>query len=136
MIELAIVIGILLTLAGLMDFYNKSVPSVFLTSIGLIVLLMNTKSIIFGLIALVFALLLWEFGEIEGIADVKIISIIGMMIMTMPYFLLSLGLIVIFGFFYKATFKYFLKYKEGEQIPYALSLVAVYWALFFLGGLI
>ena len=141
MIELSWIILFLLGIVTIIDWKFKKVPSMFLTGILLSALIIHFYdfevgliSLAFGIIASVYALMLYEADFIGGLADVKVITIIGLMIPTIQMFFALMLMVVLFGMAYKLTFRYILKYKEDQEIAFILPLYAVYVALFFVGG--
>lgn len=143
MISLAIVILTLLTVASIIDFYVKKIPSILLTAMIFIIAMVNMTEITFGLIhmsfgilAFIFAWLIYEGRFIGGIADVKVISMIGMMVKNIPVFFIMIGLIMILGVSYKLIWRYGLKRKKQEEVPFLPCLWLVYLILFFMGGII
>lgn len=135
-----VLLGVLL-IFSIIDWKFKKVPSAFLTGfifVTAIVHFYNFEtgmiSLSFGILAFIFAWALYELGYLGGIADVKMIVIIGLMITSMQMFFVFLLMIVLFGMAYRLVFKYFLKEEKPENIPFLPSLYAVYVALYFIGG--
>jgi hypothetical protein len=142
MIDLAISLIILLGLVAIIDLFYRVVPSIFLTGLLLATALIHLYmfevgliSITFGILAFVYAWFLYEAEFIGGIADVKFISIIGLMISSVQIFFVLMLLIVLFGMIYKLIFRYGFKKDKAEEIPFIPSLYAVYIVLYFIGGI-
>jgi len=142
-ITLTIIVFALLFIISLIDLKTKKVPAFLTTGIIFVVAMVNMANIEFGLIhlgfgvlAFIFAYLLYETDFIGGVADIKVIVIIGMMIISIPYFFLAMILIMLFGIGYKFLLRYGLKKPEGSEIPFIISLWAVYTVLWAVGGLI
>lgn len=143
MIDLAIVVLILLVIASLIDLFVKKVPSVFLTGMIFLVAVVNMYEITFGMIhlsfgilAFIFAWLLYEARFIGGIADVKVIAIIGMMVATIPQFFVMLGFIMVIGILYKLFWRFALKKKDDDEVPFLPALFIVYLLLYVGGAII
>lgn len=143
MISLTLIIFVLLGITALIDIKTKKIPSIFLTGIIFLVAMVNMVEITFGLIhlafgilAFIFAYMLYEARFIGGIADIKTLVIIGLLIRSIPSFFLFIILIMVIGFIYKLFFRYVLKKDFKEEIPFILALVFVYIILWFSGGLI
>jgi len=141
MIDLPIIIIILLTIVALIDLIFKKIPSVFLTAILFLTAMIHFYNFEVGLIhlamgtlAFIYAWMLYEVDFIGGLADVKVITIIGLMINSIQMFFTLMLLVVLFGMAYKLTFRYILKKQEKELIPFIPCLYAVYIALFLIGG--
>jgi len=77
-----------------------------------------------------------ELNFIGGVADIKVIVIIGMMIAQLSTFFIFMITIMIFGIAYKIVWRYVLKKPEGSEVPFIISLWAVYCVLWITGGLI
>lgn len=140
---LALIVLIFLLIVSAIDFKVKAIPSFFLTSFLLLVSLVNFVEITsglyhlaFGIIAFIFAWTLYEIDFIGGMADIKIISLIGMMTFHLGYFFLFMIFTVFFGLIYKAVFRYGLKRKHKEEIPFLPCLTVVYIALLLVGGIV
>ena len=141
MISVAIVILIILAIVSLIDFKFKKIPAFFLTGIILTVALthfydfnVGLISLSMGILAFVYARALYEIEFIGGLADVKVMAIIGLMINSIQMFFTFMLLVVLFGMAYKLTFRYILKRKDNEEIPFILCLFFVYLTLFLIGG--
>jgi len=142
MISLTIVVAILLLIVAVLDYKTKSVPSVFLTGIILLVATVNLSEVTFGMIhltfgaiAFIYAYLLYEFDFIGGVADIKVITIIGMMIANVPFLLYLIALVVVLG----SLYKFILLAKGGEfnsEIPFIPILFMIFLILWVFRGLI
>jgi len=139
-ITFPIVLLVLLAIISIIDWKFKAVPSILLTSIIFITAVTHFKdldqgvtSISFGILAFIFAYFLYEADFIKGVADIKFIVIIGLMISTISMFFVSIILIMLYGIAYKMVF-YFLFKDESIEIPFIPALYSVYVVLFILGG--
>lgn len=142
MFDLAIVLIILLLVVSIIDLKFKKVPSFFLTAIILFTLIVHFYnfevgmiSLTFGVFAFIYSWMLYELDFIGGVADVKFITIMGLMINTLQVFTILMILVVVFGFIYFSTLKFILKKEEGELIPFLPCLYAVYITLYLIGGI-
>lgn len=143
MITLSLIVLILLGLVAIIDFLFKKIPSIFLTAIIFVVAMVNMFEINFGIIhlsfgilAFIFAYLLYESNFFSGIADIKVIVIVGMMIKTIPMFFIFIILIMSFGLIYKIVWKLRYKGKKEEEIPFIPSMFITYLIMFLIGGII
>ena len=131
-----IVLGILI-LASFLDWKYKKVPSVLLTGILFLALIINYDNLYFGIASLVFAFMIGELmpeGE-WGMADIKVITLIGLLIVpNILYFIMYLLLFISFQGLYTVTWRYVL--KKDEIMPFLPCLTAIYIALFSIGGLV
>src|SRR6056297_2542914 len=130
-----VVLGILVFLSFL-DLKYKAVPSVILTTLIFIVAIMRVENLQFGILAGIFGWAIKDFiyewqGLEFGMADIKILVVIGLLIPTMFNFLLFLGIFSIFQLAYTMVWQWrFGKDSERAFIP---CLLAVYVALMLIG---
>ena len=143
MIDLVTVILFFLVVASLIDFYTKQVPSVFLTGLIVIVAVVNLAEIqfgmihlTFGIISFIFAYMLYEADFIGGVADIKVITIIGMLCSTIPFLLTFFGLVGLLGLLYKGVWLFVGQKNENDLVPFLPCLLWVFITLWGVGGLI
>ena len=141
MISISIILLILLAIVSIIDLKFKSIPSTFLTGIVFLTAIVHFYnfevgliSLAFGTLAFLYAWTLYEANFIGGIADVKVLVIIGLMIQSVLYFFAFMLLVVLLGMGYKLFFRYVLRKEDKEEVPFLLGLYAVYLTLFFIGG--
>jgi len=143
MISLVVVVAIFLALATALDIYTKKIPSIFLTGLIFMVALTNMHEVTFGMIhlsfgviAFVFAYMLYEGDFVGGVADLKVITVIGMMCSTIPSLILGLILVLIVGMMYKVILVFLFKKKQTEEMAFLPVLLLAFFILWGLGGLI
>jgi prepilin signal peptidase PulO-like enzyme (type II secretory pathway) len=132
----AIVLVALLIIA-FFDIKYKKIPSVMITLTLFMVAFINYKiSIPFGILAGIFGLLMFEFAEGNnssfGIADVKILAIIGFMITSILHFVYMMIVFAIVQLFYIGYYRMAIN-KKGEM-PFVPALVIVYILTWIVGG--
>ena len=142
-ISLAIVLVFILIAVALIDLRFKEIPSIFLTGILFAVMMLQLFQypasifpIASGLTMFVFAWLLYEGDFIGGIADVKVITIIGLMLSSYTYIFIAILLILLYGFVYKLLYRYLLKKDKHDEVPFIPCLTSVYIILYLIGGCI
>ncbi len=142
-LTLTIIVFALLFVISLIDLKTKKVPAFLTTALIFLIAMVNMVDIQFGLIhlgfgilAFIFAYLLYELNFIGGVADIMVIVIIGMMIAELSTFFVFMIMAMVFGVAYKSFFRYVLKKEEKKEIPFILALVLVYVLLWVFGGLI
>ena len=141
MIGLAEVMLILLVVITVIDLYIRKIPAILLTSgiflVAIISFYFNGSiQIVFGAFAFLFALMLYEGAFFKGIADIKVLIMIGMMMSSMGNFFIMMILTIFFGLFSKILLVYGFKLNQYESIPFIPILFIVYLAMYFLGGVI
>ncbi|MFW6129816.1 MAG: hypothetical protein ACOC56_01455 [Atribacterota bacterium] len=134
--SLNIIVFIFLVVVSIIDWKFKAIPSIFLTGLLFVVLALNPNNIYFGALAGVFALLLYEFmneqGDGGGIADVKIIITIGLMISSIYGIFAFIILVSLLQIIYIFIVKYIRKEKEIPYIPFLTFVYVLLW----LGGIL
>jgi len=122
-----------LFIVSILDLKFKKIPSILLTSLIFMVVFLNPENLIFGVLSSIFALLIYEADFIGGIADIKVIAVIGMMINSYFYFVGFILLVMVYGFFWKVINKW--RNKEDNEVAFIPALFFVYIVLWILGGL-
>lgn len=131
-----VVLGILI-LASFLDIKYKAVPSVLLTAILFIVAIMRIENIQFGILAGLFAWiikdLIFEWNGLDfGMADIKIMAIIGLLTPTLNMFLVFIGIFSLFQFVYTLVWQW--RFKKVKERPFIPCLLAVFITLMIIGG--
>jgi hypothetical protein len=130
---LLIIVGMILLIFSIIDWRVKAIPSIFLTAMLFTVAFLYPANLWFGVMAFIMAYLLYEAEFFSGVADIKIMTMVGFMIPTMMWLMIYIGLIMVFGFVWKLVIKWRIrKEKETAFVPVFLF---VYLALWILGGL-
>ena len=112
MINLSMILLVFLVAMAIIDWKFKQIPSIFLTGALFVTAMIQLFSVnaifhlISGLIMFVFAWLIYEADFITGIADVKIITIIGLMLSNYWMIYITIVLILFYGVAYKIIFRY------------------------------
>lgn len=131
-----IILGVLI-LASYLDIKYKAVPSVILTSLIFVVLLMRPDNIYFGVVAFVFAVLIKDLiNDVAGLdfgnADIKIFIVMGLLISNLANLFLLIIIFLIFQFVYTLIWRW--KVSNEDELPFIPCLTAVYIAMMLLGG--
>jgi len=109
------------------DLKKKEFPSVLTSGLLFIVANVQFQNIQFGLLAFILAFFLLEAEFFEGMADIKIITIMGFFINSLGLFLVFTSMIVIFGVVYKILMVKVMKQKK--ETAFVPVLLAVFIAL-------
>ena len=129
-----IVLGALL-LASFLDLKYRAIPSVFLTGLLFLVAFIRIENLHFGLLAVVFAGLIKELlenNDLEfGIADIKLMIVIGLMTSTINSFLVFIGIFAIIQLVYTSILLW--KFGADKERPFVPCLLIVYVVLILLG---
>lgn len=129
-IIISVTLLVYLGFLSLIDIKDKKIPSVVTTSAIFVLGMVNYQTMMFGILGAVFGLFLWELGVFHGIADIKGITILGLMIADLKTFLLMMGLIALFSLVYQFALKRMFKYREGQEIPFLPIFFFTYLAIF------
>ena len=126
------IVALFLVVVSLIDWKIKVLPSIMLTGMLFAVAVLNPANLWFGIMAFMMGYLLMEADFFSGVADLKVMAMIGFMLSTTNYLFGLILLTVIFGTFWKILIKWRLKHeKEVAFIPVFLF---IYITLYILGG--
>jgi len=136
-----LVLLIILGLFSILDIKFKAIPSIYLTGMILVTAVVHFITfenglifLSFGILSFVYAWMLYEGKFFTGIADVKVLTIIGLTITKLPFFFVMMILTVVIGLGYQLFFKFVLKKEDKDLIPFVPALYIVYVILVLLGG--
>jgi hypothetical protein len=98
---------------------------------------MRIENLQFGILALLFAWLIKDLifeanGLNFGMADIKIFGVIGLLIPTMNWFLVMIGIFSIFQFVYTLVWKW--KVNKDQEMPFIPVLLSLLIVLVLVGG--
>ncbi len=123
-------------LASYLDIKYKAVPSVFLTSLLFIVFILRPENLVYGVSAGIFAWFMKDVLSLKelqfGMADIKIMIIIGLLIPTLNSFLIFIGIFALFQFVY--TILWVVKIGNDDERPFVPLLTSVLITLMMIGG--
>lgn len=127
----------MLVLLSILDIKYKKVPSVILSSMIFVVLIMRPENLYFGVLAFVFAYMIRDIiGEFSGLdfgmADIKILTIMGLLIGVASEFMSMIVLFLIFQFIWTTLWRSFVSHEE--EMPFIPCLLAVYIVMMSVGG--
>jgi hypothetical protein len=125
-----------LIIASIIDIKYKAIPSVALTGLLFIVAVMRIDNLYYGVLAVLFAWvikdIIYDFNGLDfGMADIKIMAIIGLLTPTMNMFLIFIGIFSIFQFVYTLIWTW--QVGADKERPFIPCLLAVYVELLLLG---
>lgn len=115
---LEILVGCVLLIFAIIDIKYKAIPSVLTTAVILGLILINHNNMVWGIAGAIFGLLLYEFNfsnerYFGGIADIKILAIIGLMINNIFEF--SQMMLILMGFGVLISIIRFYYYKDKKR---------------------
>jgi len=115
-----------------LDVKYKAVPSVILTGLIFAVLILRSNNLLFGVLALVFAIMIQDLisdvaGMEFGVADIKVFIIIGLLLINVQNFFIMIIVFLIFQFAYTLVWRW--KVDKKEEMPFIPCLLAVYIAM-------
>ena len=133
-----VILGVLI-LASYLDIKYKAVPSVILTATIFTALLLRPDNLLFGVIAFVFAIMIKDLisdvaGMEFGVADIKILVIMGLLLANFTSLMIMIIMFLIFQFAYTVMWRW--KVNKEEEMPFIPCLLAVYVGLMLVGGVI
>ena len=127
------VVGGFLLFASLIDWKFKALPSILLTSMLFAVAVLNPANLWFGIMMFIVGYMLMEADFFSGVADLKILTMLGFMIHTTNYMFGLILLTVIFGFIWKVLIKW--RFRNDKDVAFIPVFFFIYLTLFLLGGL-
>ena len=108
------VVLVFLVLAAILDFKFRQVPAVALTCLAFLTLFLNPENLVFGILAVGIFMIYNEVGIPLGMADFKIIFVLGLMISTAQNFFIF-GLVLALGMtIYSYLMVKFTNFKDGD----------------------
>jgi len=128
-----IIIGMIILVFSIIDWQIRKIPSIFLTAMLFAVAFLSPANLWFGIMAFIMAYLLYESGFFGGVADIKIMTMLGFMISTTNWLFLYIVLILIFGFVWKLFIKW--RMRNEKETAFVPVFLFVYLALTWLGGI-
>lgn len=131
-----IILGVLI-LASYLDIKYKAVPSVILTSMIFVVLMLRPENVYFGLVAFVFAILIKDLiNDVAGLdfgnADIKIFIVMGLLIGNLSNMFLMIISFLILMVAYVVVWRDIV--SDEDEMPFIPCLTAVYIAMMLIGG--
>ena len=123
-----------LILLTVMDLRKREFPAVLTSGLLVVVALVQFNNLEFGLMAFILGYFLMEFDFFSGIADLKIIAVLGFFITEMGMFFIFTILILVFGVVYKLLMLKVVKQKD--ETAFIPVLLAVYITLFIIQNII
>ena len=129
-------LGVLI-LASYLDIKYKAVPSVFLSGLIFICLLMRPHNLLYGVILLVFGIMIRDLiddvaGMDFGNADLKILVVIGLLFTSSHVMLPFMIIFAFLQFAYTTLWRW--KISKEDHIPFIPCLLAIFITLFAIGG--
>lgn len=126
-------VGIFLLIVAVIDWKAKAIPSILLTGGLFVVLALNQDNIFYGLLAFVLSYLLYEADFFGGVADIKVFTLLGLLMPSIYDFGIYVTLFAILGMTWKVAYK--LKHPKEDDCPFLPVFVFVFLGLV-LGGII
>lgn len=122
-----------LFICSIIDYKFRALPSIMLTAMLFTVACLNPTNLWFGIMAFIIAYLLYEADFFSGIADIKVMTILGFMIHTTNGLFALILLTVIFGFIWKVMIKW--RFKKAEDVAFIPVFLFCYIAMILLGSI-
>ena len=130
---LTLIVAIFLLIVSIIDFKLHCVPSIILTAMLFAVAVLNPNNLWIGILGFIMAYLLYEINFFDGMADIKVLTIIAFMIGTVNWLFTFIILICIFGFAWKVFIKW--RLTQEENCAFLPVFLFCYLALWILGGI-
>lgn len=130
---IVLIVAVFLLIASVIDWKLKALPSIMLTAMLFAVAVLHPANLWFGIMAFIIAYLLYEADFFSGVADIKIMTIIGFMLSTTNYLFGLILLTVCYGFIWKVMIKY--RLKNEKDVAFIPVFLFIYGTIYLLGGL-
>ena len=131
-----------LVMLSVVDIIWKKFPSGFMTGLLFMVITVayiqtGEVALVLGVFSFIIAFAFLEFGvPINGVADLKVIVMIGCLLKDLRFLFLFIAMIMVLGLAYQLILIKVLKVKEDDEIAFIPVLTACYIALLILGGIV
>lgn len=134
--EVLLIFGAVLFVFAIIDLKFRAIPSVFLTASIFLILLIRFENLKYGLLAGLIALSLYELTSFNknpfGMADIKVMIMIGLLISSLTGFMLFLAFFGVGQLIYVVIN---LRYSKGDELPFIPMFFALYLGLALAGVL-
>lgn len=131
------VVLVFLAIVSIIDWKFRKVPSIFLTGmlfvVAFISISQNPNSLNLGILGFLMAYLLYEADFFGGVADVKVMTMISLMLLNTWYLLGFFILVGIFGITWKGIVK--IRMNKETEFAFLPVFFFIYIAVYMLGGL-
>lgn len=139
MIILEVIVFVAILAFALFDLRERAVPSFATTTVILALLLIQPQNLIWGVSAFTFGWLLYEFDFLGGrffggIADVKVVTIIGLMISNLQQFASLMIATTGFSVILSIILYYRNNQKIPDEVPFIPVLLLVYMVVLIVGA--
>lgn len=124
-----LIVLLFLVVVMILDIKLRLIPSVLLTGMLLVVGIIHLELLPFGLLALGYAWFLKDADFIRGMADVKVMGIIGLFVTNIYFFMIFMLAVVVLGSVYKWGIYFIMKKPSDYQVPFIPVLVLVFVAI-------
>lgn len=132
MTPLIFIIAFIFVILSIIDYKYREIPAFFLTGLIFLVLALNQSHLFFGILGFVFAYLLYEAQFIGGVADIKLIIVMALLVGSLKWFFILAGSILVLGIATKLIIGFFTK-KEIE-FAFIPVLLLSYLFMMIIGG--
>ena len=101
---ISIIIAVSLGILSWIDIKKREIPSFLTTTLIFIVCVLKIENLEYGIYSLLFSIMLFELSYIKGLADIKIITLIGLTVNTFTQFSVMMILIMGLGVVWQGLF--------------------------------
>lgn len=131
---LFLIVGIFLLIVSVIDWKLRCIPSIFLTAMLFAVAVLNPANLWFGIMAFIIAYLLMEADFFSGVADLKVMAMLGFIIHSTNGLFALMLLTVIYGFAWKVMVKW--RFPKAKDVAFLPVFFFVYITMIILGVII
>ena len=125
MIDIITVFIVFLVTFALIDLKYKEIPSVFLTGVLIILLVTKLTNLNLVILSLMFSILYYEFDFLKGLADIKVMTMLGFFMNNFSQVIIMSFLVLFYGIVYTYLYKTKID-KKSNEIPFIPVFVFVF----------
>jgi len=131
-----------LIVLSIVDVIWKRFPSGFLTGLLFLVaivayVIQGETALALGLFSFIIGWMFLEFGvPINGVADLKVITMIGFLLLDLRFFFLFISMVMVIGFIYQIIIMKMFSLKEDQDVAFIPVITLCYITVLILGGVI
>jgi len=129
---LLLIIGLYLLIIAIIDLKVKAIPSMILTGMLFVVVMLHPANLFYGISAFIVAFLLYESDFYSGVADIKVMTTLGFLIASTNILFAFIIMILLYGIAWKIIQK---RTGKDKQIAFIPVFLFVYVTLLIIGGI-
>lgn len=123
-----------LVIFSILDWKVRKIPAIFLTGALFIVAVINFVNLQYGIFALLLAIILYEGDFFSGLADIKVMAMMGFLVNNFNSLVIMFLLIGVYGLIYKVVLKIY--HRKEKEIAFIPVFLLTYINMLIVGGIL